>query len=280
MSRITDAIDAPGNFELPRPGPSGVVASEPADVARAAIALRERKSLAAAAQAALEGAESVVLVGFSPKTAEPFALGPGGAETVFAAADALIRGESIDLERDPLWAGHRGHAVWLHPGSIDSARIFLALRLAEAIDPARALAQPSGILAVATDAVTDVASLDALLEPDAFEALVAAAESSAAEARSAEVGRSRSVAILDGFGGALVASASGLPLPIGIVDRGGRPYLLPLRPASPEAFLELLHRAIDLDVPGPLASTFGIRLEAGGDPECVGPSELVPADVG
>lgn len=279
MSRITDAIDAPGNVVLPRPGPSGVVASEPADVARAVAALRDRKGLADAAAAALEGAESVVLVGFSPKTAEPFALGPGDAASVFAAADALIRGESIDLERDPLWAGHRGHAVWLHPGSVDSARIFVALRLAEAIDPSRALAQPAGILAAATEAVTDLASLDAILAPDAFDALVASAEASAADARTPDVGRSRSVVILDGFGGALVASASSLPLPIGIVDRGGRPYLLPLRPASPAAFLELLHKAIDEDAPGALASTAGIRLDAGGQPECVGPSELVPADV-
>ena len=64
---------------------------------------------------------------------------------------------------------------------------------------------------------------------------------------------------------------------LGIVDRGGRPYLLPLRPASPAAFLDLLHRAIDRDAEAALTTTGGARLDPGGEPELVGICELVPA---
>jgi len=275
MSRITDAIDNPGNVEVPSAGPSGVVATDLADVARAVAELREGHGLAAAARAGLEGATDVVLVGFSAKTAEPFALGPGPLAEIFESASALLAGHAIEGERDPLWAGHRGHAVWLHPGSIDSARLFLALRLSEALGPARALDNPRGILEVASSAIEDVSGLDAALEPEIFESLVAKADSAEPGPVPRDVGHSRAIVVFDGFGGALVAAASGLALPIGLVDRGGRPFLLPLRPAAPGAFLDLLHRAIDLDSEGPLAATQGVRLDPGGDPEMVGFGELV-----
>lgn len=277
MSLLTDTIDTPGNVEVRLAGPSGVVATDAGDLARAVVVLREKRDLAAAVAAGLEGATDLLLVGFSPTTAEPFALGPGPAATVLAGAADLIAGRAYEGERDPLWAGHRGHAVWLHPASVDSARLFLALRLAEAIDPARKLASPASLLATAATAITEASGLDAALETDRFEALVPVADVESEAPVAKDVGRTRSIVVFDGVGGAIVASASSLPLPIGLVDRGNRPYLLPLRPASPGAFLELVHRAIDLDQADALATVGGARLEPGGDPELAGYGELVPA---
>lgn len=250
MSRITDAIDGAGEAPIELPTrPSGVVA-ESADRRDAALAVLAREgSLADALDAATRDLAELEVVGFAAVDAEPFAVARGATSDVVAAVRARLASprDGGPAVLDVLWASHRGHAVWLHPA--EGEPLALALRLAEELDASRSLARFPVALAHVADAAfaSGDADLQALTTGARFEALLAAVEADATPA--SEIGEHDVVGlVLFGADGSAVVARPPTSAPLAIVDRAGRPWLLPLRATTTEGWLGRLHRAIDRDL--------------------------------
>lgn len=249
MSRITDAIDGAGEAPLELPTrPSGVVADEPSRRDAALAELERGGSLADALEAACVDVPELEVLGFAATDAEPFAVAAGATADVVAAVRARFadpRGGAAVGVVEPMWASHRGHAVWLHPAS--GAPLVLALRLAEELDPSRALAGLRGSLTrVADAAAAGEVELAALLEGERFEALVASVEPDVSypEPTHDDV---RAGWVLFGADGSALVARTPASTPFGLVERAGRPWLLPLHGTSVLGWLSRLHRAVDLD---------------------------------
>lgn len=280
MSRITDAIDGAGDQPVRLPvRHSGAVASSPERLARAEQTLLAGGSLADALLSALSDLESIEVVGFAAVDAEPFAIAAGTPDDVFAAVrERLSRGGNtagiggIPGCLEVVWAAHRGHVAWLHPSQISAARIALALRLAEELDAVRALALSSQALAdVAEKALDDADALPDLLRGDPLEALVRSVHETERAPEAAVPALCESIVLFGGDGSALVARASGSPSAFGLVDRGGRPWLLPLHGTDVPGWLTRLHHAIDRDAEPAVVLDAGAVLDGDLTPVLVAP---------
>lgn len=273
MSRITDAIDGAGDTPIRLPQRhSGVLASNPARRERAELALRAGAGLAAAMLDALADLPSIEVVGFSAVDAEPFAVAAGAPPTVAAIVrERLARAGDIEGATDVVWAAHRGHVAFLHPGSLAASQIALALRLAEELDPARSLGRSSAeLVRVVTSELTDAASLGECLVGDRLEALVASVGDAQQAAVAATPAIAEAVVLFAGDGSSVVARASGSASAFGWVDRGGRPWVLPLHGTDVAGFLTRLHRAIDLDAAPADILEAGVILDGDATPVLVG----------
>lgn len=276
MSRITDAVDGAGGPESPIPTRSSfVVAGDPARAERVAAVLRADSPLDEALALAFDAGDVVELVGFSAADAEPFAVGPLPLErAVHEARDRFRDGGAGDTALEPLWPAHRGHVVWVHPGTVASARLTLALSLVEFADAARMLGTHAARLAQATTGLANRADLEAALSDEARADVLDAIEALDETHERAPVPvplDPSAIVLVHARGDALVARIAGPTTALGFVERGGRPYLLPRTSPSVHGWLTLLHSAIDRDAPTAevLASTEGARIDGDSEPDLV-----------
>lgn len=250
MSRITDAIDGAGDTPLRIPERfAGVVGSSSDRRERAEAALRAGGSLADAVADALSDLATIEVVGFAAVDAEPFAVAIGAPEQVVAALRRrLAHSAPVPGVVDVVWAGHRGHVAWLHPAALASSQLLLALRIAEELDPARALGSNAPeLVRVATAALADESELAARLEGASLDALVGAVTDRATPPSAAQPDVRDAVVVFGSDGSAVVARAAGGQAAFGLVERGGRPWLLPLHGTDVAGWLTRLHVAIDRD---------------------------------
>lgn len=304
MSRLTDDLDRIGDEAEPAPLvlDAAVAGRDQAAVEAAAAVLAEGGDVAKAARAALvaAGAQDLALraILFSVKDASATAWATSrntqAVDVVHAMAgylgtvdDAEARstvptGRRFVVPTEPLWAGYRGHVVYLPADDRGAVTLAMAFRILEEIlepEPEEADAAHAIIesLRHAEAAFSEETDASKVLSEAAIEAAIARVGDRATMGAAPPVRDGRSLALVDVHGNAVVLAfgeeLARLPVPA-IVDRGGRPWVVLAAEVDCSApVLGLVHALVDRAVP-PAVAIAATRFALG-----VGASVSVEADV-
>ncbi|MFO0695226.1 MAG: hypothetical protein U0230_16815 [Polyangiales bacterium] len=304
MSRLTDDLDRIGDDTEPTPISldAAVAGREQAAVEAAAAVLAAGGDVAQAARAALGAASAQdlalrgILFAVSDASATSWSTSRNtqAVDVVHAMAgylgtveDAAARstvptGHRFVVPSEPLWAGYRGHVVYLPADDQGAVALAMAFRILEEIlepEPEEADAAHAIIesLRHAEAAFSEETSAERVLSEAAIEAAIARVGDRATMGAAPAVRDGRSLALVDVHGNALVIAFGDelerLPVPA-ILDRGGRPWVVLAAEVDCSApVLGLVHALVDRAVePGvAIAST---RFALG-----VGAAVAVEADV-